>query len=142
MAQQAIVASTQSETMTETLAPLVWLWAIPLYIAGGFLGLLQFKLVFSGLTNAAAWRSKLWVWQRVRPSMTLLCTLPSLLAFLRTALSLPKAPETEAWRFSGPRRPQDPCSSNGGNVWVSIAEPSLLSALLEGSRLVSATKLS
>ena len=74
MAQQAIVTSTQNEGMTETLAPLVWLWAIPLYIAGGFLGLLQFKLVFTGLTNAAAWRSKLWVWQRVRPSMTLLST--------------------------------------------------------------------
>ena len=73
MAQQAIVTSTQNETITETLAPLVWLWAIPMYIAGGFLGLLQFKLVFTGLTNAAAWRSKLWVWQRVRPSMTLCC---------------------------------------------------------------------
>ncbi|KAK9845471.1 hypothetical protein WJX81_007376 [Elliptochloris bilobata] len=55
--------------MTETLAPLVWLWAVPLYIAGGFLGLLQFKFVFSGLTNVSAWRSKMWVWQRVRPGL-------------------------------------------------------------------------
>ena len=87
MAQQAIVTSTQSETMTETLAPLVWLWAIPMYIAGGFLGLLQFKLLFTGLTNAAAWRSKLWVWQRVRPSMTH----PSTLSCLSCALHLPCA---------------------------------------------------
>ena len=43
--QQAIVSSAQPDGMMETLAPLVLLWALPLYIAGGFLGLLQFKLV-------------------------------------------------------------------------------------------------
>jgi hypothetical protein len=103
--QQAIVSSAQPDGMMETLAPLVLLWALPLYIAGGFLGLLQFKLVctcpmlislkgahngalhlvrdvvvpakyvYSGsrtqvygwVANAASWRSKLWVWQRLRP---------------------------------------------------------------------------
>ena len=53
----------------ETLAPLILLWALPLYIAGGFLGLLQFKLLYTGLVNASAWRSKLWVWQRLRPGV-------------------------------------------------------------------------
>ncbi len=101
--QQAIVSSAQPDGMMETLAPLVLLWALPLYIAGGFLGLLQFKLVrtcpvlfFIGCSHngalhlvqhvgcsckyvysgsrtqvygwvAASWRSKLWMWQRLRP---------------------------------------------------------------------------
>ena len=61
----------QAEGIMETLVPLILLWALPLYIAGGFLGLLQFKLVYTALTNAAAWRSKLWIWQQVRPGACL-----------------------------------------------------------------------